>query len=78
MITTPILAPMFDWAHPVPEVTVQPDLADCGEFRESTRMLLAMARAGRPIYEGTVPVAVVARRRAANKAARKARRAARR
>lgn len=45
------------------------------------RQLLAYSRAsestGRHVYGGTVPPAVVARRRAANKAARKARRAGR-
>lgn len=60
-----------------PRVTVQdtPDLADKPGFRESTRMLLAMSRLGKPVYEGTVPAHVKTRRRAANKAARKARRA---
>jgi hypothetical protein len=53
------------------------DLTDSGGFRESTRMLLAMARTGRPVYEGTVPAHVKARRHAANKRARVARRAAR-
>ena len=46
---------------------------------ERVGMLLALNRV-KPqgaIYEGTVPAAVVARRRAANKAARKARRATR-
>lgn len=41
----------------------------------STKMALALAATGRPVYEGTVPGSVVARRRARNKAARKARRA---
>ena len=40
-------------------------------------MLLALNYTGKHIYEGTVPAAVKARRRAANKAARRARRAAR-
>lgn len=53
-------------------------LDDDPGFRDSTRMLLAMARTGRHIYSGTVPPTVVARRRAANKRARAARRAARR
>jgi hypothetical protein len=43
----------------------------------STKMALALAATGKRVYEGTVPAAVVARRRAKNKAARKARRAAR-
>lgn len=43
----------------------------------STKMALALALTGRRIYEGTVPAAVVARRRAKNKAARRAQRAAR-
>lgn len=43
----------------------------------STKMALALAATGRKVYEGTVPAAVVARRRAKNKAARLARRAAR-
>lgn len=41
----------------------------------STKMALALAATGRKVYEGTVDPAVVARRRAKNKAARKARRA---
>ena len=40
----------------------------------STKMALALAATGKRVYEGTVPAAVVARRRAKNKAARKARR----
>lgn len=43
----------------------------------STQMLLAMGATGRKVYEGTVPAAVKAQRRAKNKAARKARRASR-
>lgn len=43
----------------------------------STKMALALAATGKRVYEGTVPAAVVARRRAKNKAARLARRAAR-
>lgn len=43
----------------------------------STKMALALAATGKHVYEGTVPAAVVARRRAKNKAARKARRAGR-
>jgi hypothetical protein len=43
----------------------------------STKMALALAATGKRVYEGTVPAAVVARRRAKNKVARKARRAAR-
>lgn len=69
-----ILAPMFDRSHAVPQVSVQDDDA---ELKPSTRMLLAMSRLGKPVYGGTVPAPVVARRRAANKAARKARRASR-
>jgi hypothetical protein len=66
--------------RPFPEVSVADklDQADGDGFRVSTRMLLAMARTGRPVYEGTVPAAVKARRRAANKRARLARRSARR
>lgn len=41
-------------------------------------MLLALNHTGKHIYEGTVPAAVVAKRRAKNKAARAARRAVRR
>lgn len=41
----------------------------------STKMALALAATGRRVYEGTVPAATVAQRRAKNKAARKARRA---
>jgi hypothetical protein len=41
-------------------------------------MLLALNYTGKHIYAGTVPEAVKARRRAANKVARRARRAARR
>lgn len=44
----------------------------------STKMALALARKPGHTYEGTVPGAVVARRRARNKVARIARRAARR
>lgn len=43
----------------------------------STKMALALAATGRKVYEGTVPGAVVVKRRAKNKAARRARRAAR-
>lgn len=43
----------------------------------STKMALALAATGKQVYEGTVPAAVVARRRAANKRARIARRAGR-
>lgn len=43
----------------------------------STKMALALAATGKRVYEGTVPAATVARRRAKNKAARKARRAGR-
>lgn len=45
--------------------------------RPSTKMLLALTATGKHIYEGTVPAAVKARRRAANKRARVARRRAR-
>ena len=62
---------------PAPRVTT----IDADEIahanRASTQMLLAMGRIGKPIYEGTVPGHVKARRRAINKAARRARRAAR-
>ena len=40
-------------------------------------MLLALNYTGKNIYQGTVPAAVKARRRAANKAARRARRSGR-
>lgn len=43
----------------------------------STKMALALAATGRKVYEGTVPRAVIAARRAKNKAARRARKAAR-
>lgn len=43
----------------------------------STKMVLALAATGKQVYAGTVPAAVVARRRAANKVARVARRAGR-
>ena len=43
----------------------------------STKMALALAVTGKRVYEGTVPAATIARRRAKNKAARKARRATR-
>ena len=43
----------------------------------STKMALALAATGKRVYEGTVPGAVKAKRRAKNKAARRARRAAR-
>lgn len=42
-----------------------------------TAMLVAMGRTGKHVYEGTVPTAVIARRRAKSKAARRARRASR-
>jgi hypothetical protein len=44
----------------------------------STKMALALARKPGHVYEGTVPAAVIARRRVKGKAARLARRAARR
>lgn len=47
------------------------------EEQNRTGMLMALGDTGRHVYEGTVPAATVARRRARNKAARKARRAAR-
>lgn len=40
----------------------------------STQMLLAMGATGRKVYEGTVPAAVVAKRRAKNSGALKAKR----
>lgn len=43
----------------------------------STKMLLALSATGKHVYQGTVPAAVKARRRAKNKVARRARRAAR-
>lgn len=47
------------------------------EQRNSTGMLVALGAMKKHLYEGTVPAAVVARRRAKNKAARAARRASR-
>ena len=47
------------------------------EQKRRTAFLLALTAIGKHVYEGTVPAAVVARRRAKNKAARIARRAAR-
>lgn len=44
----------------------------------STKMLLALSATGKHLYQGTVPAAVIARRRAANRRARTARKAARR
>lgn len=46
--------------------------------RTSTKMLLALARTGKHVYQGTVPGAVKSRRRAASKQARVARRIGRR
>lgn len=43
-----------------------------------TKMALALAATGKKVYEGTVPRAVIDRRRAKGKAARIARRAGRR
>lgn len=43
-------------------------------LKDSTKMLLALSRTHRHFYEGTVPAAVKARRRAKNRAARRARR----
>jgi hypothetical protein len=43
----------------------------------ATKMALALAATGKRVYEGTVPAATVAKRRAKNKAARKARRVTR-
>lgn len=48
------------------------------QITASGLMLFALKRSRRPIYAGTVPAHVKARRRAANKRARVARRAARR
>lgn len=53
----------------IPGVT-EDDLA----LSDSTKMLLALSRTKRHFYEGTVPAATVARRRAKNRAARRARR----
>ena len=62
---------------PAPRVTtITPDEVAHAD-RPSTQMLLAMGAIGKPIYEGTVPGHVKARRRAAGKAARRARKAAR-
>lgn len=62
---------------PAPRVTT----IDADEIahanRPSTKMLLAMGRLGKPIYEGTVDPVVKHRRRATNKRARIARRASR-
>lgn len=62
---------------PAPRVTTisSDEVAHAG--RASTQMLLAMGAIGKPIYEGTVPGHVKARRRRQNRAARAARRAAR-
>lgn len=46
--------------------------------RATTKMLLALARTGKHVYEGTVSGAEKARRRAKGKAAKAARKAARR
>ncbi|HET6915123.1 MAG TPA: hypothetical protein VFH56_03445 [Acidimicrobiales bacterium] len=46
-------------------------------WNSGLRILLALNLLHKHIYEGTVPAATVAKRRARNKAARKARRAAR-
>lgn len=46
--------------------------------RNSTGMLLALGNLGKHVYQGTVPPALIARRRAKNKAARVARKMARR
>lgn len=46
--------------------------------RNATGMLVALANTGKHVYLGTVPPAVVADRRAKNKAARAARRTHRR
>lgn len=60
--------------HGVPHIDlVTPDDVRRAEGA-STKMLVAMAATGRPVYPGTVPGAVRDRRRAANKAARAARR----
>jgi len=48
-----------------------PDITPAGE------MAFALKATDKPIYEGTVPAYVKARRRAQNKRARKARRASR-
>lgn len=45
--------------------------------RNSTGMLVALARTGKHIYEGTVPAGVKARRRRKGKAARLARKVGR-
>lgn len=52
--------------------------ADQARRKNTLGMLQAMATTGRPMYEGTVTPAVIAKRRARNKAARHARKAARR
>lgn len=46
--------------------------------RNATGMLVALGALGKHVYQGTVPAATKADRRAKNKAARAARRAARR
>lgn len=61
--------------YPVPRVRVAQTAEDDAKIDSpSTQMLLAMGALGKPLYEGTVPAAVVAVRRRRNKAARKARR----
>jgi len=58
-------------------ITLKVTPEDVDRVTQPTRMLLAIAATGKHLYEGTVPAAVKARRRAANKTARKARRATR-
>lgn len=57
--------------------TLTPEQIDHAN-RASTQMALAMARSGKPFYEGTVATATKLHRRAKNKAARRARATARR
>ena len=64
---------MFPAPH-VPTITAD-EIAHAN--RASTQMLLAMGAIGKPMYEGTVPGHVKARRRRQGKAARVARRASR-
>lgn len=44
------------------------------QITPAAQMAIAIADTGKPFYEGTVPAATIARRRAKNRAARKARR----
>lgn len=64
---------MFNLAEKIAEAVGPDDVARA--TTPSTKMALALAAKPGHTYEGTVPKAVIARRRAKNKAARAARRA---